>query len=73
MALAEKVVAATGSASKIELVPYESVYPEGFEDMERRLPSVAKLQAAIGFHPTRLLDEIIEDIIDEKRAQAGAG
>ncbi len=68
MALAQKVVAATGSNSEIKLVPYSSVYPEGFEDMQRRLPSVDKLQAAIDFRPMRTLDEIIADIIAEKRA-----
>ncbi len=65
--LAEQVVKATDSTSEIELVPYASVYPEGFEDMERRLPDVSKLQAAIGFRPKRLLAEIISDIVAEKR------
>ncbi len=68
MALARKVVAATGSTSEIELIPYADVYPEGFEDMERRLPSVDKLHAAIDFRPMRTLDEIIADIVTEKRA-----
>lgn len=68
MELAQKVVAATGSTSEIELVPYSDVYPEGFEDMARRLPSVEKLQAAIDFRPMRTLDEIIADIVTEKRA-----
>ena len=67
--LAERVIEATGSASKIEYVPYSSVYPVGFEDMLRRLPSVAKLQAAINFRPMRSLNEIIDDIIAEKRAE----
>ena len=58
----------TGSRSEIELVPYSDVYPEGFEDMARRLPSVEKLQAAIDFRPMRTLDEIIADIVAEKRA-----
>ncbi len=65
--LAEQVVKATDSNSEIELVPYTSVYPEGFEDMERRLPDVSKLQAAIGFRPRRPLAEIISDIVAEKR------
>lgn len=64
--LAETVIAAAGSNSEIELVPYESVYPEGFEDMNRRLPDVSKLQAAINFRPQRKLAEIIDDIIAEK-------
>lgn len=68
MELAQKVVAATDSTSEIELVPYSDVYPEGFEDMARRLPSVEKLQAAIDFRPMRTLDEIIADIVTEKRA-----
>ncbi|MDH5531748.1 MAG: GDP-mannose 4,6-dehydratase, partial [Paracoccaceae bacterium] len=63
--LAEQVIAATGSKSKIELVPYASVYPEGFEDMARRLPDVSKLERAIGFRPRRPLSEIIADIVAE--------
>jgi nucleoside-diphosphate-sugar epimerase len=68
--LAEQVIAATGSHSTIEFVPYASVYPEGFEDMNRRLPDVSKLQAAIGFRPQRPLREIISDIVAEKSAAA---
>ncbi len=68
MELAQKVVAATESESEIDLIPYSDVYPEGFEDMARRLPSVEKLQAAIDFRPMRTLDEIIADIVKEKRA-----
>lgn len=67
--LAERVIEATGSTSTIELVPYSDVYPEGFEDMQRRLPSVDKLHAAINFRPMRTLDQIIADIVAEKRAQ----
>jgi UDP-glucose 4-epimerase len=65
--LAEQVIAATGSRSEIKLVPYDSVYPVGFEDMARRLPDVSKLQRTIGFRPRRGLPEIISDIVDEKR------
>lgn len=70
--LAEQVIAATRSASEIRLVPYSSVYPEGFEDMARRLPDVSKLERAIGFRPRRPLSEIIADVIAEKRAGGGA-
>ena len=66
--LAEQVIALTGSASPIQLIPYAEVYPVGFEDMMRRLPDVSKLQAAIGFRPMRTLREIITDIIAEKKA-----
>ncbi len=70
--LAEQVVAATGSASEIRLVPYDTVYPPGFEDMARRLPDVSKLQRTIGFRPRRGLAEIISDVIAEKRGPGAA-
>lgn len=71
--LAEQVIAATGSSSVIETVPYDSVYPVGFEDMVRRLPDVSRLEAVTGFRPRRTLAQIIADITDEKRAQMVSG
>ncbi|MCB2136893.1 MAG: SDR family NAD(P)-dependent oxidoreductase [Rhodobacteraceae bacterium] len=70
--LAEQVIAATGSPSEIRLIPYSDVYPEGFEDMARRLPDVSKLERTIGFRPRRPLSEIIADIVAEKRAAKAA-
>ena len=70
--LAERVIEATGSKSEIRLIPYSDVYPAGFEDMDRRLPDVSKLERAIGFRPRRPLSEIIRDIVTEKRAAMAA-
>jgi UDP-glucose 4-epimerase len=70
--LAEQVIAATGSTSEIQLIPYSDVYPVGFEDMARRLPDVSKLERTIGFRPRRPLAEIIRDIVAEKRAAMAA-
>jgi len=72
-ALAEQVIAATGSSSAIETVPYDSVYPVGFEDMVRRLPDVSRLESVTGFRPRRTLAQIISDIVEEKRAQMADG
>lgn len=66
--LAEQIIEATGSSSQVELIPYDQVYPEGFEDMARRVPDVAKLKAATGFRPQRPLSQIISDVVAEKRA-----
>lgn len=66
--LAEQVIAATSSASQIQLIPYDQVYPEGFEDMARRVPDVSKLKSFTGFRPERPLDQIISDVVNEKRA-----
>jgi UDP-glucose 4-epimerase len=66
--LAERVVELTGSSSEITLVPYDVAYEEGFEDMRRRLPDTAKICERIGWQPTKALDEMLADVIDEHRA-----
>lgn len=65
--LAEKVKAAAGSSSPIELIPYEKAYAKGFEDMMRRVPDVSKLERVIGFKPETTLDEIIQDVIEREK------
>jgi UDP-glucose 4-epimerase len=65
--LAEKVKAAAGSQSPIELVPYEKAYEPGFEDMPRRVPDTSKLRALIGWEPTINLDRIIRDVLAFER------
>lgn len=61
--LAQRVIELTGSGSKIVYVPYEQAYTRGFEDMRRRVPNVAKLQATIGYAPDTPLDEALRRII----------
>ncbi len=62
-ALAERVLARTGSQSEIALIPYEQAYAKGFEDMRRRVPSIEKIKAAIGWEPTIELDQTLDDVI----------
>ncbi|NDV99600.1 NAD(P)-dependent oxidoreductase [Salipiger sp. PrR002] len=69
-ALAKQVIEATGSSSEIRYIPYEEVYPHGFEDMMRRVPDVQRLKSVTGFRPERSLATIIEDIIAEKRSNS---
>jgi len=66
--LAERVRAAAGSRSPIVRIPYDQAYAEGFEDMLRRVPDVSKLERIIGFRPTTSLNEIIADVLEDKRA-----
>jgi UDP-glucose 4-epimerase len=65
--LAERVKEVTGSDSDIKLFPYEEVYAYGFEDMIRRVPDVSKLEKFTGYRPRTSLDEIIADVIAEKK------
>ena len=66
--LAERAIEATGSSSKIRYIPYENVYGDGFEDMQRRVPSLEKARRLIGYKPTRTLGDIINDVAAEARA-----
>lgn len=68
MELAERVKAAANSRSPIVRIPYEEAYAEGFEDMLRRVPDVSKLERLIDFRPRTPLDEIIADVLEDKRA-----
>ena len=67
LALAEKVREATGSSSEIKLVPYDEAYEEGFEDMQRRIPDTTRIRERIGWEPTKSLDEILADVVNEHR------
>jgi len=62
MELAKKVIEITGSKSSIEKIVYEKAYPEGFEDMQRRVPDISKIKKVLGWEPKINLDQIIRDI-----------
>jgi UDP-glucose 4-epimerase len=62
MDLAKKVIENTGSKSSIEKIAYEKAYPEGFEDMQRRVPDISKIKQVLGWEPKINLDQIIKDI-----------
>jgi UDP-glucose 4-epimerase len=70
--LAHRVLELTGSSSGVVHVPYEDVYGIGIEDMLHRIPSLAKIERAIGWRPQRSLDEILDDVVAFERARAGA-
>ena len=66
-ALAQFVRQRTGSTSSVVHVPYHLAYGPGFEDMARRVPSLAKLQALTGFRPTTPIEAIVDLVIEEHR------
>ncbi len=66
--LADRIIAASGSTSKIEFIPYDVAYEEGFEDMQRRVPDTTRAHNLVGFTPTVGLDAIIDMVITEQRS-----
>jgi len=68
--LAKRVIAVTGSNSKIVFVPYTEAYPPGFEETMRRVPDTTKLRTFTGWKPQFSLDAIIKDIENYLRANS---
>ncbi len=65
--LAKRVITLAGSSSHLELIPYDVAYEEGFEDMQRRVPSIARTQELIDFDPSADLDDVIRSVIDDQQ------
>jgi UDP-glucose 4-epimerase len=60
--LAKRVIQITESKSEIIKIPYTEAYPDGFEDMQRRVPDISKIKNVLGWSPEIGLDQTIKDI-----------
>lgn len=69
--LAERVLAVTDSNSSIEHIPFEEAFDKEFEEPNRREPDVSKLRKTIGWVPETSLDQIIKDVVSERRDDGG--
>lgn len=61
--LAKKVKELTNSSSEITHIPYTQAYPDGFEDLRRRVPDISNVRKMIGYEPKFSLEETIKKII----------
>lgn len=57
--LADKIINLTKSKSTKIFIPYDKAYGTGFEDIQRRMPDIRKLQRLIGFRQKYDLSSII--------------
>jgi UDP-glucose 4-epimerase len=64
--LAKLVKKQTRSESEIKWIPYDEAYQPGFEDMERRVPNIAKA-SRLGYTPKIKLREIISRVVASKQ------
>ena len=64
--LADRIITITGSSSPLEFISYDMAYEEGFEDMQRRVPSIERAQELVGFSPSVGLDDMIRSVIDDQ-------
>jgi UDP-glucose 4-epimerase len=66
-ALADRIIALTGSRSQKQFISYEQAYGRPIDDMMRRVPSVAKIRDMVAWRPKTNLDQILQAIIDYER------
>ena len=64
--LAQKVISKLNSSSQILFKSFSDNFGEEFEEASSRVPSIAKIQSAIGWQSTKGIDEIIDDIVLSK-------
>lgn len=55
--LARQIRELANSSAPIELVPYDSYYPKGFQDTRRRVPDMSRARDILGYQATISLDE----------------
>ncbi len=68
--LAQKVIEELGSRSAIVYQPYDVAYEEGFEDMQRRVPDLTRINKFTGWAPQRDLSTIIKDVATDMASRA---
>ncbi len=66
-ALAEKIIAMTGSKSEIRRLTYEQAYGRPFDDMLTRKPDLTRIKRLIGYEPGYSLDETLRQIIEYEK------
>jgi UDP-glucose 4-epimerase len=67
--LAELVGRRAGSSVPARFVPYSDAYGPDFEDIQRRVPDLSRLERTLGWKPKIELTQILDDIIAEKRRE----
>jgi UDP-glucose 4-epimerase len=59
--LANKILEITKSKSEVQFLPYSELKKRGFEDIQRRLPDISKIENLTSWKPLKGLDEILHD------------
>lgn len=60
--LANRIKQITASPSPLEYVPYAQAYAPGFEDMQRRVPDISRIQVLLGWSPRLSLNDTLTRI-----------
>jgi len=70
LGLAHAVKRVSGSTSEIEFVPFEKIYGDRFEDMQRRVPALTKIRELVGYEPQCSLETLLQKTVEFYRSRA---
>jgi len=65
--VADRIIEMTGSTAGKKFIPYEQAYGRKFDDLRRRVPDLTRIREAIGYAPSRNLDQILTELIEQAR------
>jgi UDP-glucose 4-epimerase len=69
--LANRVIKAAGSSSKVEHMSYEQAYGRSFDDLQRRVPKLDRIRELVGFSPKNSLDDIVRAVVEDAKLSKG--
>ncbi len=69
--LAQRAKEITGSSSEIKCISYDEAYGKGFDDMERRVPDLTRINNLVGYSPKISLEQILIDVRDHLKKELG--
>lgn len=61
--LAERVIALADNGATLQMIPYDQVFSERFEDIMYRVPDTTKIRNTTGYVPKYSLDDIIVSML----------
>jgi UDP-glucose 4-epimerase len=66
-ALADKIIALTGSHSQKKYLSYEQAYGKPFDDLHRRIPCLDRIQETVNYQPRTPLERTLRSVINQTK------
>lgn len=68
-ALADRIIQLTASSSEKKYLSYEEAYGKPFDDMQRRMPCLERINQTVGYEPKVKLDDILISVIEDIKSR----
>ncbi len=69
--LAKTIAAVAGRVPELEFVSHAEAIGESYEDIQRRVPDISKIERAVGWHPSTSLEVGLAQMIAYRTEELG--